>query len=295
MEGHGSEGVVEGDVVGLEPDRFLERVEGLDAEIQVDADHPEEEVDAARCRARGRARGPGSRGRPGGLSPRGPRGRGRRGSGRTSGVPAAASSRTRRAQVELLPTLVQAAELLQALRRGRGLRAQGFQQGTARSSRPCAARRGRRGRRSASVRSRRASRRSAARSVSARSPSARMVPAADGEHVRPGLVGRGQAIELLQRAAEFARGLQQDRALVVGFGVVGLVREHGRRTWPGPSARRLAILGRVLLVEAAEVEVGVRVPGPARDRLAEARLRRSVVLSSASTTPRKLRTAGLAG
>ncbi len=81
---------------------------------------------------------------------------------------------------------------------------------------------------------------------------------------------------MLQGPVELAEHAQQGRALVAGLRVVRLVLQHGL-VGGQALAHGLLVLARVLLVEAAQVEVRVRVLRPAVDGLAEARLRRAVV------------------
>jgi hypothetical protein len=121
----------------------------------------------------------------------------------------------------------------------------------------------------------------------------RVVRQAHGQGGGAVLVGGRKPLQLLERAAELTRRLEESRVLEAGLGVRRCVPQDRLVRGEGLGRGRGVLLA-VLLVEAAEVEVRVGVVRRAEDGLAETLLRGCVVPSPASARPGSW-TAGLAG
>jgi hypothetical protein len=100
---------------------------------------------------------------------------------------------------------------------------------------------------------------------------------ADAKHLGTLLLVLGQPRQALERAREIAGRLEQDRALVKGLGVAGIIGEHGM-VGGERFAHRVRITARVLLVEATQVDVGVGEARRRAHRFPESRLRGRVVV-----------------
>ena len=99
-------------------------------------------------------------------------------------------------------------------------------------------------------------------------PETRLVGAPDGENLRPLLLGVRQPRQALERGCKLAPRLQQHGALVERFRLGGLVAQQ-RLIRIERLAEGAGIRGRNLLIEMAEVQVGVGQPGRAADGLTE--------------------------